>query len=132
MIAHVPAMLGNLTAMEDSEWDAMAADFQAHPKPKKWKYRIHGSNGQHYVVINYRGSFWHSDVGVIWEIIPMREALRRERDEDISCNGGSPSDVAALYKRGFEVYLAESLTYNHKPKKHPVRVSTKAGQPVRG
>jgi hypothetical protein len=37
MIAHAAAMLGNLTAMEDDLYDAMVADFQAHPKPKKWK-----------------------------------------------------------------------------------------------
>ena len=132
MITHVPAMLGNTTAIEDSEWDAMVADFRAHPKPKKWKYRLYGSNGQRYVAVNYDGRFWHNDVGVVWEIVPTREALQMEQDEDIICNGASPSDVAALYKRGFEVHLAETLTYNHRPKKHPIRISTRAGEAVRG
>ena len=45
-------------------YDDMVADFQAHPKPKKWKYRLIGSNGQYYVAVNCRGRFWHSDVGV--------------------------------------------------------------------
>ena len=132
MVAHAPALLDHTTAIEDSEWEAMVADFQAHPKPKKWKYRLHGSNGQHHVAINYHGKFWHNDVGLVWEIVPMREALQMEQDKSIICKGASPSDVAALYKRGFEVQLAESLTYKHRPKKHPVRISTKAGEPVRG
>ena len=132
MIAHAPTMLGNVTAIEDSEWEVMVASFQAHRKPKKWKWKLRASNGQHYAAINYRGRFWHSDAGVVWEIIPLQEALLREHDEDFMCNGGTPSDVAALYKRGFEVHMAESRTYNHKPKKHPVRISTKAGEPVRG
>ena len=125
-------MLGNITAIEDSVWEEMVADFRAHPKPQKLKYKLYGSNGQHYVAIHYRGRFWHNDVGLVWKIVSMREALQMEQDEDIICNGGSPSDVAALYKRGFEVHLAESRTYNHRPKKHPVRVKTKAGDPVRG
>ena len=132
MIAHELAMLGNVTAIEDSEWEVMVASFRAHPKPKKWKYKLRGSNGQHYAAINYRGRFWRSDAGVVWEIVPLREALLMEQDESFLCNGGTPSDIAALYKRGFEVHLAESLTYKHRPKKHPIRISTKAGEPVRG
>lgn len=132
MINHSPSMIGNLTAIEDSEWDRMVADFQTHPKPKRWKYRLHGSNGQHYVAVHCYNRFWHNDVGLVWEIVPMREALQMEQDADIICNGAPPSDVAALYKRGFEVHLAESLTYKHRPKKHPVRVKTKVGDPVRG
>ena len=132
MIAHAAAMLGNLTAMEDDLYDAMVADFQAHPKPKKWKYRLYGSNGQHYIAVNYRERFWRSDVGLVWEIIPMREALQMEQDEDVLCNGATPSDVAALYKRGFELHLAGTLTYNHRAKKHPIRVNARPGDPVRG
>ena len=125
-------MLGNVTAIEDSEWEVMVANFRAHPKPKKWKYKLCASDGQHYAAINYRGRFWRSDAGVVWEIVPLREALLMEQDESFLCNGGTPSDVAALYKRGFEVHLAESRTYKHRPKKHPIRVRTKAGDPVRG
>ena len=125
-------MTEHITVTEDHVWDEMITDFQASPKPKKWKYRLRSSNGQHYVAINYRGKFWHSDMGLAWEIVPMREALQMEKDVDVTCKGPSPSDVAALYKRGFEVHLAESLTYNHRSKKHPIRISTKAGEPVRG
>ena len=132
MVIHTPAMLDHATAIEDSEWEAMIADFQTHPKPKKWKYRLYGSNGQYHVAVHRSGRFWHHDAGLVWEIVPMRAALQMEQDEGILCKGTPPSDVAALYKRGFEVQLAESLTYNHRPKKHPIRVKTKAGDPVRG
>ena len=70
MVAHVPAMLGNATAIEDSEWEAMVADFQAHPKPKKWKYRLYGSNGQHHVAIHYRRRFCHN-------YLPLKHIRRR-------------------------------------------------------
>ena len=125
-------MTEHITVLEDDTWDEMVADFRAHPKPKKWKYRLYGSDGQHSKAINYRGKFWHVNIGFVWEIVPMQEALQMEQDEDSICKGATPSDVAALYKRGFEVHMAESLTYKHRPKKHPVRISTKAGEPVRG
>ena len=125
-------MFGNFTVVEDNQYDAMVADFKTHPKPKKWKYRLRGSNGQFYVVENTGGLFWHPHRGHIWELIPIREALQMEQDKDFKCKDVTPSDVAALYKRGFSVRLAETLTYNHRPKKHPIRVSTRAGDPVRG
>lgn len=125
-------MLGNFAAVEDCLYDDMVADFKVHPKPKKWKYRLRGSNGQHYVVENICGKFWHTDRGLLWELLPVREALRMEQDADFKYTGTSPSDIAALYKRGFAVRLAETLTHNHRPKKHPIRVSTRVGEPARG
>ena len=47
----------------------MVADFNAHPKPKKWKFRLRGNDGQFYVVENICGRSWHTHRGHIWELI---------------------------------------------------------------
>ena len=114
--------------MIDSEYAAMKADFEACPRPKKWKMALCSERGQRSVV-TWDGSFFvRTHLGQTVRIVSVTEAQRMVQSGEANERGRGPiNSYAEFFER-----VDEHHTGNHAPRNHAVRVPTCPGQPVRG
>ena len=129
----------HVMAMPDDEYALYLAEVQ-RLKPKKWpqwKHRHVKTDGSTQT-IRYDGQGFYTQwlnqrvaVESVSRIAELeREQLPRGPLHAYGCQMADLSDVAT-YHSEMERMQIETRTGNHQPRSHPIRVPTRAGEPVR-
>ena len=112
--------------MLDEAWVSMVQSFRSAENPAKWKAQVVSEQGQVCNVRHVAGRFVRKHHGQLAQLVP--HSYLTERRGRIKFIGTLDDGTAESFDRR----CAELRTGNHQPKKHPVRVPTSPGQPVRG
>ena len=132
--------LQHMLAMPDDEYAAYLAEVRSL-KPKKqklWKRRNVMTDGST-KTIRYDGNGFYAQwlnqrvavysVSMVAEL--EREQLSRGPLHGFGAQGNNYRDPVS-YHADMNVRQAATHTGNHQPRNHPIRVPTRAGEPVRG
>ena len=132
-----------VTPVLDSTLDLLQADFQACRKPAKWKSSITNDRGERLTVTHKDGRSVYHHIGLEVELIRISDMEQMQQMGEYVRDGvrnvliPEDRDIERITeedttREGMARRREQFHTGNHGPRNHPVRVPTRAGQPVRG